>query len=232
MGIIKLVLLIIWSVFCISLSLVVLLFTFSRKYPLMMARTWWAPGILFILGVKPKVNGFENVDQSKTYIIVSNHASYLDIPALFKTIPLNIHFIAKKELKKVPFLGWYMWATDMIFIDRKNTIEAKKSLDDACELIKKGKTVLIFPEGTVSADGKIKRFKKGGFHIAKQSGVEILPVAHKGTHVVWPTDSNIKFKKSKVGVNIGKPINVNQFNTVDELTERVKEVIIQLHSEI
>ncbi len=229
MGIFKLILLIIWSVFCISLSLIVLLFTFNRKYPLMMARTWWAPGILFVLGVKPKVKGIEHIDKSKTYIIVANHSSYLDIPTLFKTLPFNIHFIAKKELKKVPFLGWYMWATDMIFIDRKNTKEAKKSLDDACELIKKGKSVLIFPEGTVSEDGSIKRFKKGGFHIAKQAGVEILPVAHKGTNLVWPTDSNIRFKKHSINVNIGQPINVNAFKSVDDLAVYVKSVIEELH---
>lgn len=229
MGVFKLILLIIWSVFCITLSLVVLLFTFNRKYPLMMARTWWAPGILFILGVKPKVKGLEHIDKSKTYIIVANHASYLDIPTLFKTIPLNIHFIAKKELKKIPFLGWYMWATDMIFIDRKNTKEAKKSLDDACELIRKGKTVLIFPEGTVSEDGQIKRFKKGGFHIAMQAGVPILPVAHKGTNVVWPTDSNTGFKKHSVSVNIGQPINVSAFKSVDDLAVYVKSVIEELH---
>ncbi len=232
MGVFKLILLIIWSVFCITMSLIVLLLTFNREYPLMMARTWWAPGILFILGVKPKIKGFEHIDKSKTYIIVANHASYLDIPTLFKSIPLNIHFIAKKELKKVPFLGWYMWVTNMIFIDRKNTKEAKKSLDDACELIRKGKTVLIFPEGTVSADGEIKRFKKGGFHLAMQAGVAILPVAHKGTNVVWPTDSNTGFKKHLVNVNIGPPIKVDSFNNINDLTTYVKSVITNLHDEI
>lgn len=232
MGVVKLILLIIWSVICITLSLVVLLFTFNRKYPLKMARSWWAPGVLFVLGIKPVINGQEHIDTSKTYIIVANHSSYLDIPTLFKTLPLNIHFIAKKELKKVPFLGWYMWATDMIFIDRKNTKEAKKSLEDACELIRKGKTVLIFPEGTVSEDGKIKKFKKGGFHIAKQSGVSILPVAHKGTNIVWSIGSNTSFKKHPIHVNIGQTIDVNDYKNVDDLTTHVKQVIEQLHSEI
>jgi len=232
MGVIKLILLIIWSVFCISLSLVVLLFTFNRKYALMMARTLWAPGVLFIIGIRPVIKGLENLNTKKTYIIMSNHASFLDIPLLFKTIPFNIHFIAKKELKKVPFLGWYMWATDMIFIDRKNTKEAKKSLDDACNLIRNGKTVLIFPEGTVSENGNIKRFKKGGMHIAMQSGVDILPIAHKGTHIVWPDEKNTVFKKHPVSVNIGKPISVNQFSSINDLTVYVKSVIEKLHEQM
>jgi 1-acyl-sn-glycerol-3-phosphate acyltransferase len=232
MGVIRLILLVIWSVFCISLSLVVLLFTFNRKYPLIMARTWWSPGILMILGAKPKIKGLKHIDRNKNYIIVSNHLSYLDIPTLFRSLPLNIHFIAKKELKKIPFLGWYMLATGMIFIDRKNTKEAKKSLDEACELIKNGKTVLIFPEGTVSINGQIKRFKKGGFHIAKQSGVSILPVALKGTNDVWPSNSNLNFKKAPVSVAVGKPIHVNDSTNVDELTEEVKMIISDLQKKI
>jgi 1-acyl-sn-glycerol-3-phosphate acyltransferase len=232
MGIIKLILLIFWSIICISLSLIVLLFTFNRKYPLKMARTWWAPGVLNIIGAKPVISGQANISPSETYIIVANHSSYLDIPTLFKTIPLNVHFIAKKELKKVPFLGWYMWATDMIFIDRKNTKKAKKSLEDACELIRNGKTVLIFPEGTVSQGGKIKKFKKGAFHLAKQSGVNILPIAHKGTDVVWPEKSNITFKNHPVHVKIGQPIQINDYKNVDELATHTKQVIEQLHSEI
>jgi 1-acyl-sn-glycerol-3-phosphate acyltransferase len=232
MGFIKLILLIIWSVFCITLSLVVLLFTFNRKYPLKMARSWWAPGVLNVIGVKPIINGQAHINLAETYIIVANHSSYLDIPTLFNIIPINVHFIAKKELKKVPFLGWYMWATDMIFIDRKNTKKAKKSLEDASELIRKGKTVLIFPEGTVSEDGKIKTFKKGGFYLAKQSGVNILPIAHKGTDIVWPSGTNTKFKKHPVSVNIGEPIEVNNFESVNELAAHTKKIIEQLHSNI
>ena len=114
---------ILWTILCISTSLVVLLVTFSRKMPLVMARTIWSPGILFIAGGKTKINGLENIEKTKTYIVMANHSSYLDIPTLFRILPLNLHFIAKKELKKVPFLGWYMMATGMIFINRGNNKE-------------------------------------------------------------------------------------------------------------
>ncbi|WP_072032182.1 lysophospholipid acyltransferase family protein [Crocinitomix catalasitica] len=195
-----------------------------------MARTIWAPGILFILGSKTKVTGLENIEKGKHYILFSNHLSYLDIPALFKVIPLNLHFIAKKELRKSPFIGWYMRATGMIFIDRSNSIEASKSLTEAVQLIKEGKTVLIFPEGTVSANGEVQRFKKGGFNIAMESGIEILPVSIKGTNSIWPTTSNTKFKKGTVRINIGKPISMDgrDYNELNEIAVTVQNKVIAL----
>jgi 1-acyl-sn-glycerol-3-phosphate acyltransferase len=218
---------ILWTILCISTSLVVLLVTFSRKMPLVMARTIWSPGILFIASAKIEVTGLENIENSKTYIVAANHSSYLDIPIAFNALPLNLHFIAKKELKKVPFLGWYMMATDMIFINRGNNKEASQSLKDAAKLIQDGKTVLIFPEGTVSEDGHIKRFKKGGFHLALEAGVEVLPMSIKGADEVWPTNSNTKFKKGTVKVNIGRPINIENY-TYSQLNNITLEVKIEV----
>jgi 1-acyl-sn-glycerol-3-phosphate acyltransferase len=218
---------VLWTILCISTSLVVLLITFSRKIPLIMARTLWSPGILFILGAKTKVTGLENINKSKTYVVMVNHSSYLDIPTLFRILPLNLHFIAKKELKKVPFLGWYMMATGMIFVNRGNSKEARQSIVDAAELIKDGKTVLIFPEGTVSKSGEIMRFKKGGFHLTHQSGVEILPVSLKGTNAIWPSDSNTNFKRGIIEINIGKPIVTSTYGVGDlnNLLDEVKVTI-------
>jgi 1-acyl-sn-glycerol-3-phosphate acyltransferase len=227
MGIIRLVLLIVWSILCISLALILMVLTFSRKLPLVMARGLWSPGILFFLSSKTEVTGLENIEKGKNYVLVSNHLSYLDIPSLFKTIPLNIHFVAKKELKKVPFLGWFMTATGMIYIDRKNRNKASQSLKDAAALIANGKTVLIFPEGTVSSNGEIQKFKKGGFHLALEAGVDILPISLKGTNSIWSDESNIKFKPGKVKVNIGKPISLDDYtyNQLNELTTNVKSKI-------
>lgn len=228
MGVIKITIMLIWSIICITLSLVFMVVTFNRKNALKMARWMWAPGILKVLGVKPVLTGVENYDSSKTYVIMSNHLSSLDIPTLFKSLKLNIHFIAKKELKKVPFLGWYMSATGMIFIDRNDTSSAKLSLEKAGQLVKNGKTVLIFPEGTVSLNDKMLPFKKGGFHLALASGVEILPIAISGTNVVWPDGTNTKFGKSQVKVKIGRPISTQNVADVNQLTVKVKNAIQEL----
>jgi 1-acyl-sn-glycerol-3-phosphate acyltransferase len=195
--------------------------------PLVMARTIWAPGILWLAKAKTKVTGLEHIDKTKTYIIVSNHLSYLDIPTLFRILPLNLHFIGKHQLKRTPFIGWYMQATGMIFINRENKRAASKSLDEAALLIKNGKTVLIFPEGTVSDDKIIKRFKKGGFSLAMKAGVDILPISLKGTSDVWPTDTNTKFNRGTVKVNIGKSIPVSEFE-LNDLIKKSQEIVEEL----
>ncbi len=192
-----------------------------------MARTVWSPVILWLAKTKTEVTGLEHIDKNKTYIVVSNHLSYLDIPTLFRILPLNLHFIGKHQLKKAPFIGWYMQATGMIFINRDNKRAASKSLDEAALLIKSGKTVLIFPEGTVSEDKVIKKFKKGGFSLAIKSGMEILPVSLKGTSDVWPTDTNTKFNRGIVKINIGKPIPVSDFE-LNELTKKSQAVVEEL----
>jgi len=211
----RITLMVIWSTLCISTSLIVLVLTFSKKMPLIMARTVWSPIILWLAKTKTEITGLENIEKNKTYIVACNHLSFLDIPTLFRVLPLNLHFIGKHQLKKVPFIGWYMQATGMIFINRENNRAASKSLDDAALLIRNGKTVLIFPEGTVSENKVIKTFKKGGFSLAVKSEVEILPVSLKGTSDIWPIETNTKFNRGTVKINIGKPISSIDCNLND-----------------
>jgi len=169
---------------------------FNRKIPVKMARTLWAPGILKLAGVKTiTVDGIENIDLSKTYVVASNHQSYLDIPLLFNILPINLYFVGKKQLKHVPFLGWYMMATGMLFIDSSNRQRAMQSLKLAGERIKKGKSIFIFPEGTRSKDGNIGDFKKGAFILAEKSKVDILPIRINGTGKIW----NVKHGALKPG---------------------------------
>jgi len=225
----RITLMVIWSMVCISTSLIVLLLTFSKKTPLIMARTVWSPVILWLAKTKTEFNGLEHIDKNKTYIVVCNHLSYLDIPTLFRVLPLNLHFIGKHQLKKAPFIGWYMRATGMIFINRENTRAASKSLDEAALIIKNGKTVLIFPEGTVSETKIIKKFKKGGFSLALKSGVDILPVSLKGTSDIWPTNTNTKFNRGTVKINIGQPISVGQLD-INDLTRSTQKVVEKLQA--
>jgi len=195
-----------WSALMISSSLILMIVTFNRKVPVIMARTMWSPGILWGAGVKNiEVNGLENIDKKKSYIFVSNHQSHLDIPSIIRSLPVNLYFIAKKELKWMPFLGQYVWATGMIFIDRSNRKKAIQSLDKAGKLIKKGKSILAFPEGTRSLDGKLQRFKKGPFMLSIQHEIEIVPIAVEDTYKVLPSKA-WKFTPHEVRVSVGKPV--------------------------
>ena len=148
----------------IVLVLLFALLLFDRQLPLKAARKYWSPIILWICGVKIEIKGIESIVPDKPCIYVSNHASYLDIPCLFYALPDNLHFIAKSSLKKIPFLGWFMMATGMIFVERDNRQKSIGSLKKAARLVSRDKKVLVFPEGSRSVDGNVKAFKKGAFH--------------------------------------------------------------------
>lgn len=159
---------------------------------------------LSIGGVVVEVEGLENIDPKKHYVIFSNHQSMLDIPVVGAVFPGYTRIIAKKELKRVPFFGWSMWLYDFVFIDRKNKKKAVTALKQAAKLLKEY-SIIIFPEGTRSMEGKVGKFKTGGISLAKKAGVEILPVAVSGTHELFPKTS-LLMKKGNVRVKIFPPV--------------------------
>lgn len=193
----------IWSILMISASLVVLLCTWNSRIPVMMARTLWSRGVLWCCGVRLDIDGVAHVDSRQPYVFVANHQSFLDIPLLFRSIPTNLHFVAKKELKKIPFLGWYMMATGMIFIDRSNRVKSIESLKRAAKLVARGKSVIMFPEGTRSLDGRLATFKKGPFMLALDAKVPIIPV---GLSIPEGRYSIRRWHRCKVNIAIGEPI--------------------------
>jgi len=206
MSIIRFTLIGIWSAFAITLSAVVALVTFSPKLSVAMARWFWSPVILFFAGAKVKmVNHNSVLNALNPSIVVANHSSFLDIPILFNTVPFNVHFVAKKELKKMPFVGWYMMLTRMIFIDRSNRSKSYESLRKAGQLIRKGKSVITFPEGSRSEDSSIAMFKQGTFQLALEAQVPIVPVRIQGAGRVWPT-KGFKLFPGEVNVIFGEPI--------------------------
>src|SRR5690554_2100474 len=151
----------VWTAFWITAALVVLLLTFRRDLPLHMARTCWAPGLLWVGGARVEVEGGEGIDWSKPHIFLMNHQSAIDIPVAFTVLKTPLRFVAKRVLASVPFLGWYMWATGMIFVDRERSTRAVQSLQRAGERIRAGASILAYPEGTRSRNGRIQPFKKG-----------------------------------------------------------------------
>lgn len=188
--------------------------TRNKKLPLNMARTFWSPVIIGATGAKVTVSGKDNVNPEKAYLVVSNHQSYLDIALLFRHLPVNLHFLGKEELRKMPFIGWFMRSMGMVFVDRSDRRKSLISLKKAGELITNGKSVMIFPEGTRSKTGKINRFKKGGFFIAQLSNAEILPVKIEGAINVWPR-SIINIKPGSVKLTIGKPFTFSEIGEKD-----------------
>lgn len=213
----------------ITSSLVIMVITLNRRIPVVMARTWWAPGILWACGVKLKVTGADHLVPGTPYVFVSNHCSYLDIPVLFRAIPVNLYFVAKKEIRLVPFIGWYMMATGMIFVDRSNKQKAIESLKQAGALIRGGKNVLMFPEGTRSRDKSVSAFKKGSFMLASQAGVEVVPVAISGSDAVWQPGS-FTIRPHQVFVNIGQPARHEKDQDIAEFIGQCREQVVAMKS--
>jgi 1-acyl-sn-glycerol-3-phosphate acyltransferase len=229
-SIIRLIFFGIWSVFCILICFLFALLTFSKKPIEVFAYRLWAPTALFIMGARVKIHGGEQIRQDTPYVVMANHCSYLDIPCLYVAMPVTLHFVAKKELKKMPFLGWYLMLSGTILIDRKNTVSAKQSLAEAALKVKKGHHVAIFPEGTASKTGKMNAFKKGGFFLADDADATIVPIHVKGTYYVWPSADKLRIRRGKIEVVIGKPIPPEEYRKyeMDERVELVRSTIANL----
>lgn len=141
-----------------------------------------------------EIEGVENVPHDRPFLLVSNHQSILDIMLLMVGIPVPVLFVAKKELLKVPFLGWDLRKMKHIMVDRGNPRKAKVALDQVIKALKSGQNYIVFPEGTRSTDGTVAPFKRGSFSLAIAAGVPVLPclIAHtgdaikKGRFLVYP----------------------------------------------
>jgi 1-acyl-sn-glycerol-3-phosphate acyltransferase len=188
----------------------------------------WAKILLLICNTKVNVIGKENILCGKPQIFMANHQSDFDILIALACIPVQFRWLAKKELFSIPVFGAAMKSAGYIEIDRYNREKALQSIDEAALRIRRGKSIMTFPEGTRSRDGEIKDFKQGAFHLAIKSGAPIVPVSIIGSGRIMPKRS-MKIKPSKVKLVIGEPIKVNSFDIEKryELIEKVRNTIIK-----
>ncbi len=223
-------LLLIWLVLMGTLAVLVAFVFRSQRGGLWVVRNMYCRGFHIILGYTPTSTGLEKLDTSKTYVFASNHESHLDTQSIFISYPKYLFFIAKKELKHVPIVGWVISSLGMIFIDRKNSERAKESLAIAGKMIRNGKNVISFPEGTRSKDGEIHQFKKGLFALAIEAGVDVVPVAVSGAREVLPAGS-FKLKPGPIHVSFGTPIDHTQFtNDPIAFADTAREEVIKMKS--
>jgi 1-acyl-sn-glycerol-3-phosphate acyltransferase len=187
---------------------------------------WWSRSVTSFAGVKVVIENRATLVPEQPYVFMANHASSLDIWAVFVAIPRRLRLIAKKQLARIPLFGWAMWAGRFIFIDRGNGVAARRSIVEAGRRIHDGDSVLIFPEGTRTRDGSLLPFKKGGFHLASKAGVPIVPVALCGTRALMPRGS-LLLRAGAIRVIIGQPIPTQGLSDEDRvnLPERVRGII-------
>jgi len=221
----------IWVVFAtlvLGILVIVLSFFVRSGNPLHKIARFWGKSILVVSRVKVSVKGLSNIDPASPYIYMANHQSNFDIPVLLGHLTVQFRWLAKMELFKIPIFGRAMRKAGYISIDRYHRESAFESLKVAANKIKGGASVLIFPEGTRSRDGNIRPFKKGGFVMAIDSGVPIVPVVITGTRAIMPK-GKFRVYPGHVSMVIHQPIGTSTYTreTKEALMESVRRVICE-----
>ncbi|HOX42500.1 MAG TPA: lysophospholipid acyltransferase family protein [Myxococcota bacterium] len=188
--------------------------------------TVWAWCLCLMNFTWVSVRGRERADPKRSYVIMSNHQSHFDILAFYGFWGRQFRWVMKQELRKVPFLGWGCAGVGHIFIDRSDREKAIASLRAARGLLEGGVSVMIFPEGTRSTSGRLREFKKGGFMLALELGLPILPVSISGSRHVLPNRTK-RLLPGRVRIQVHPPIEVAGLGVEarDELMARVAEAI-------
>ena len=221
-----------WTVILAGGGLILSIFEWKGKVLGQVAHIW-SKLILAAAGVKYSVHGLNHLDSKRNYVFAGNHESPFDIPLAFAGIKHHLISISKIGYKWIPIFGWAMQAAKHIFIDRNNHTKALASLKNAALSINKNpRSILLFPEGTRSNDGKIHQFKKGGLLLAIETQLPIVPMALCGTSDVAVKGAKT-LKSAHVELRIGKPIETKgmTYDDRDKLTDNVYKKVVQLKTE-
>lgn len=190
---------------------------------------WYARSLGWFCRMPIRLHGWERLpadirEGRQPVIFMSNHESQLDPPILIGVLPLPAVYIAKKEVKYLPFVGWAAMVAGVIFIDRRDRDRAIKSIHAAALQIRGGKNVVIFPEGTRSRTGALLPFKKGGFALAQHAGVPIVPLATVGGFQILPPGT-ARIRPGRYDVVVGEPVDPAGYEDRDLLAAEVRRRI-------
>jgi len=200
----------------VMLFFTIILFFFDKKRKFVHAQCyWWADAVI---GLNPYwnlgVSGLENIDKRRTYVIVANHQSLADIVVMYKT-RMQFKWVAKESLFKVPFVGWSLSLARHISLARGEFSSIKEVYRKAIEWLRKDVSVLFFPEGTRSQNGKIQDFQNGAFKLAIREKRPILPISIDGTAGAIPKGSWLFSAKTPCRLTVLPPIETTDFEIKD-----------------
>ncbi len=186
----------------------------------------WGRVLTFFAPVRVIVEGAEALDRSRSYVLVANHQSQFDIPVIYGHCGLDLRWVMKAELRKVPFIAQGCRAIGHIFVDRGNPDQARQAVNAAVARLKPGTGILFFPEGTRSRSGKLLDFKKGAFRVAIEQRMPLLPVTVIGSRDVMPADS-LRITPGTVRLLIHPPVETEgmQLSDLRRLSDEVRTII-------
>ena len=172
-----------YTIVCGAVSMVLAVLVRSGQ-PSHRVASLWSWLILKTCMIRVEVEGAEYLEPGQTYVLASNHQSLFDTPILLAYLPVSFRFFYKKSLNRIPFLGWHLFLSGHIGVERKNPTKARESLDHAADRIRGGTSVVVFPEGTRSYDGVMRPFKKGFFRLALKARTPVVPMTIVDSHLV------------------------------------------------
>lgn len=175
-------------------------------------------------GIKVKVEGLDRLDRSRNYIFMCNHVSNVDPPILAPLIPPRTSVLVKKEVFRIPMLARAMRMGSLVPVDRRNREAALGSLSAAGDVLRSGISMMIFPEGTRSPDGRLLPFKKGPFYLAIETGVPVVPITILGTYEIMPK-GRFAIRPGTATVIFHEPVNPAAFPSREALMDAVREKI-------
>lgn len=207
------------------ISLVVSLFDRTGERQQNVARLW-SRMILWTVGAKVQVEGLEKIDISKPQVYVVNHLSAFDIPVLYTHLPFQFRILAKKELFRYPFMGWHLRRSGQIPVVLENPKASVRSLNLAVAALRKGNSLVIFPEGGRSPNGQLQAFMGGAFYAAVKAQVDVVPIVLVGTYEMLKMNS-YHIKPGPVEMVVGSPISTAGMSTRDiaKITEQARAVM-------
>ncbi|MGH9310173.1 MAG: lysophospholipid acyltransferase family protein [Vicinamibacterales bacterium] len=184
----------------------------------------WSRLILKTTGVRVQVDGVDRLVGSPSYVVASNHQSIYDIPILFASLPLQLRIVSKESLGAFPFLGWHLRRTGHLLVDRRNP--GADIIQKMKRLVSESHSLIVFPEGTRSPDGRVGRFKKGSFLVAVDAGLPIVPVSVSGSRFVM-AKGRLMVRPGDVRVVVHDPVPTIGVSREDviALAARVREMV-------
>ncbi|MEO5857773.1 MAG: lysophospholipid acyltransferase family protein [Pyrinomonadaceae bacterium] len=213
----------------VGLPGVLFLYIINRRLWLYPLALWGAKYWLKACGTRVNVTGLENLEDGKNYVFASNHRSYLDTAALFRYAGRRIGLVAKKELLAVPVMGQGMGFVNIIAIDRSNPERARKSMEKAQQVMRDGYSFGVFVEGTRAMPGELLPFKKGAFHLALQTGADIIPVAFKNTDRLMGKETGVLHSGS-IDMVLMPPISTEGRELMEILLETREAIATEMAS--
>jgi 1-acyl-sn-glycerol-3-phosphate acyltransferase len=198
-----------------------ILHAFARQWSKLIMKTIFSP---------VRITGLEKIDTSRTYVYAVNHASALDIPVLYASLPFQFRIVHKKELLSYPVIGWHLKRSGQVCVDQQNPAHSVGQIKSAVRTLKNGMPLVIFPEGGRTADGNIQPFLAGAFFMAIKARVEIVPIALIGTYELLPMDT-FHIKSRPLEMRVGNPISTSglTLRNLEALSARVRQAVQELY---